>query len=204
MVDFCLTLFTENWPCAFLANVFLFLFNQVLRHSGWVRRSERQPNKSALEKLEREIQIRKAVESGTESGLEEAEFGCKGRGIVSTRSFEQGSYVCEYSGELVTSAVANEREIALDLENVLVSYMYYFKHCEEYLCIDATFESGKLGRLINHSKEFSNLTPVTIVVDGKPHIVFVAKRDILPGEELLYDYGDRRRDAVIANDWLLH
>src|SRR5271170_5787480 len=102
MVDFCLTLFTENWPCAFLANVFWFLFNQVLRHSGWVRRSERQPNKSALEKLERENQIRKAVESGTESGLEEAEFGCKGRGIVSTSSFERGSFVTEYSGTLLS------------------------------------------------------------------------------------------------------
>jgi len=166
-----------------------------------VRRSERQPNKTEIEKLHRLDQIRKAVESGTESGLEEAEFGCKGRGIVSTSSFERGSFVTEYSGTLLSLKEA--RKIEKKLANIPSSYMYYFKHFEKYLCIDATFESGKLGRLINHSKELSNLTPQTIVVNGKPHIVFVAKRDISPGDELLYDYGERRRAALQANEWLL-
>jgi hypothetical protein len=45
---------------------------------------------------------------------------------------------------------------------------------------------------------------LTIVVHRKiPRIVFVAIRKIDIGEELLFDYGDRSKAAVLANPWLL-
>ena len=57
--------------------------------------------------------------------------------------------------------------------------------------IDATFESGRLGRLVNHSKARANCRTRVVVVDGMPRLVFIATKDILPGQELYYDYGDR-------------
>jgi SET domain-containing protein len=40
------------------------------------------------------------------------------------------------------------------------------------------------------------------VIDTIPHIFLKTKRDILAGEELLYDYGERRRDILDAHPWL--
>ena len=61
----------------------------------------------------------------------------------------------------------------------------------KYFSIDATFESGRLGRLVNHSKARSNCSTKVVMLDGIPRLVFIAKKDILPGSELYYDYGDR-------------
>lgn len=46
----------------------------------------------------------------------------------------------------------------------------YNMHCF-YLSIDATQETGKLGRLINHSRTSSNLYTKTVLVDGLPRLV---------------------------------
>lgn len=57
--------------------------------------------------------------------------------------------------------------------------------------LDGTEETGYLGRLVNHSRTSNNLATKSVAVHGRPHLILVAKRDILPGSELLYDYGDR-------------
>ena len=58
--------------------------------------------------------------------------------------------------------------------------------------------------MINHCRKQSNLSPKVVVADSCPHLVFVAARDIVSGEELLYDYGERRKDLVHHNPWLKH
>ena len=74
--------------------------------------------------------------------------------------------------------------------------------------IDATAESGKLGRLLNHSKKTPNCyTKLIWVPDSKsrdvdPHLVILAKRDVEQGEELTYDYGDRDKSAIEVHPWL--
>lgn len=70
-----------------------------------------------------------------------------------------------------------------------------------FFSIDATAETGRLGRLVNHSRN-GNLTTKTIIVNKKPHLVLIAKQNIIKGEELTYDYGDRSREALIYHPWL--
>lgn len=67
--------------------------------------------------------------------------------------------------------------------------------------IDATAETGKLGRLVNHSRN-GNLMTKIVTHKNRPHLVLLAKEDIKAGEELTYDYGDRRREALIHHPWL--
>lgn len=67
--------------------------------------------------------------------------------------------------------------------------------------IDATAETGKLGRLVNHSRN-GNLMTKIVSYKNKPHLVLLAKDDINEGEELTYDYGDRRKEALIHHPWL--
>ncbi|CAG9820597.1 unnamed protein product [Phaedon cochleariae] len=67
--------------------------------------------------------------------------------------------------------------------------------------IDATAETGRLGRLVNHSRN-GNLVTRTISIDNIPRLVLVAKDDIRKGEEVLYDYGDRSKESLIHHPWL--
>ena len=68
--------------------------------------------------------------------------------------------------------------------------------------VDATAEDGgqSLGRLINHPTkadgETANLELKHIEVDGRPAVYLVAQREIGVGEEVLFDYGDRSKEAL--------
>ena len=68
--------------------------------------------------------------------------------------------------------------------------------------IDATEEKEHIGRFINHSKKSPTLVAKVIEISGSPHIVFISKCKIQPGEELVYDYGDRSRLAIHDHPWL--
>lgn len=67
--------------------------------------------------------------------------------------------------------------------------------------VDATKETGRMGRLINHSKN-GNCQTKLHDINGVPHLILVASRDIDKGEELLYDYGDRSKASIAAHPWL--
>ena len=68
--------------------------------------------------------------------------------------------------------------------------------------MDATQEDGSFGRLINHDKLDSNLLMKVMVVAGTPQIVFFASKDICAGSELVYDYGERRKEVLEGLQWL--
>ncbi|KAK3084892.1 hypothetical protein FSP39_020927 [Pinctada imbricata] len=80
--------------------------------------------------------------------------------------------------------------------------MYYFVHKNKSYCVDATAESGRLGRLINHSKVAGNCHTKLIDINQRPYLILVASRDISAGEELLYDYGDRSKSSLESHPWL--
>ncbi|KRZ75660.1 N-lysine methyltransferase SETD8-B [Trichinella papuae] len=151
-------------------------------------------------------QIRKftdAVVYACEDDLEVREFPIKGRGVIAKRKFEHEEFVVEYRGELIESAEAQRREERYQKNSRIGCYMFYFYFKGKQYCLDATRESVHKGRLLNHSAKGSNLKSKILEVNNRPHVIFLAKRDIEAGEELLYDYGDRRKNAVEANPWLV-
>ena len=68
--------------------------------------------------------------------------------------------------------------------------------------IDATSDSGRYGRLVNHSHKNPNAEPKVYMVDGTPRLIFQAKKDIDIGCEILYDYGERNSQTIEVNPWL--
>ena len=68
--------------------------------------------------------------------------------------------------------------------------------------VDATQETDRYGRLVNHSKTSGNVTTKLFPIKGTPHLILVAARDIEANEELLYDYGDRSKSSVESHPWL--
>lgn len=108
-----------------------------------------------------------------------------GRGVEACRIFENGEWVLEYIGRLITPQEF-ERLLKVD-SNSSRSYLY----AAGELHIDASEENGTLGRLINHSKRYANLKSYLVTVHGLRKLIFVAIRKIKPGDQLFYDYGDR-------------
>ncbi|XP_052860144.1 histone-lysine N-methyltransferase PR-Set7 [Anopheles cruzii] len=164
-----------------------------------VRRSVRKTKKEVQVERDRDIEL--AIRDGREEGLKIEHFEGKGRGIVTTRSFSKGEFVVEYIGDLITVAEAKQREQSYAEDDNTGCYMYYFKHKNIQHCIDATAESGKLGRLVNHSRN-GNLLTKTVSIDNRPHLVLIAKDDIEKGVEVTYDYGDRSKEALQYYPWL--
>ena len=69
--------------------------------------------------------------------------------------------------------------------------------------IDATKDDGRYGRMVNHSRKSPNAVPKVYTDDsGCPRLCLVAIKEISTGEELLYDYGERRNDVMKSNPWL--
>ena len=73
-----------------------------------------------------------------------------------------------------------------------------------YYCnsVDATKDDGRVGRLLNHRKHAPNNVPKIIEVDGLPRLCMTASKDISVGEQLEYDYGDRRKSSLNHHSWL--
>ena len=82
------------------------------------------------------------------------------------------------------------------------SELYNFSTMIHTCSIDATQENYTMGKLINHTRKGGNVIPKIIAVDGVPQICFMAACEILPGDELLYDYGERNKDIIQCNQWL--
>uniref|UniRef100_A0A8C9W273 Euchromatic histone-lysine N-methyltransferase 2 n=1 Tax=Scleropages formosus TaxID=113540 RepID=A0A8C9W273_SCLFO len=109
-----------------------------------------------------------------------------GWGVRALQDIPQGSFICEYVGELISDAEADVREddsYLFDLDN---------KDGEVY-CIDARYY-GNISRFINHLCD-PNIIPVRVFMLHQdlrfPRIAFFSSRDILTGQELGFDYGDR-------------
>ncbi|RWS24423.1 N-lysine methyltransferase SETD8-like protein [Leptotrombidium deliense] len=125
----------------------------------------------------------------------------KGKGVLSSTLIPKGSFVCEYAGDLIKKAEAKEREKLYELRGE-GCYMYYFMWGEIQWCVDATKPSHRLGRLINHSRKSPNCKTRLFIHRNRPHLIFIALRDIQPNEEILYDYGEMDRYAIEAHPWL--
>ncbi|KAM5193538.1 N-lysine methyltransferase KMT5A [Mantella aurantiaca] len=166
-----------------------------------VRRSFRK-SKTELETEEKK-RIDDLITSGNEEGMKIDIITGKGRGVIATRDFCRGEYVVEYHGDLIEITDAKKREVAYAQDSSTGCYMYYFQYLNKTYCVDATKETNRLGRLINHSKT-GNCHTKLHNIDDVPHLILIASKDIKAGEELLYDYGDRSRSSIEAHPWLKH
>jgi len=171
-----------------------------------IRRSSRKPKTEIEAEQQSEIDAwlvkgQKCNDSALGIGI--ANYEGKGRGIEARKQFKKGDFVVEYAGELMESpAAAKEREDFYASDAATGCYMYYFKHGDKQYCIDATAESGRLGRLVNHSRLAPNCQTKVVMVRDVPRLILIAKTDIEPGTELLYDYGDRSKESLKAHPWL--
>ncbi|XP_054637986.1 uncharacterized protein LOC129185220 isoform X2 [Dunckerocampus dactyliophorus] len=105
----------------------------------------------------------------------------KGRGVFTQEYIEPKSFVVEYRGVLSLSKGHDDKNN---------NYLFDFKLNGQHYCIDALKEDGTLGRLVNDDHINPNCKMKKILVKGRPHLCLFALKEIFPGEEISYNYGD--------------
>ncbi|CAJ1068690.1 histone-lysine N-methyltransferase EHMT1-like [Xyrichtys novacula] len=108
-----------------------------------------------------------------------------GWGVRAMQDIPQGTFVCEYIGEIISDAEADKREndsFLFTLDNKV----------EDVHCIDARL-FGNIGRFFNHLCE-PNLLAVRVFTMHQdlrfPRIAFFSSRPIKAGDQIGFDYGD--------------
>ncbi|GMH16333.1 hypothetical protein Nepgr_018174 [Nepenthes gracilis] len=104
-------------------------------------------------------------------------------GLVALEPIEAEDFVIEYVGELIRPRISDIRE--RQYEKMGIGSSYLFRLDDGYV-VDAT-KRGGIARFINHSCEPNCYTKV-ISVEGQKKIFIYAKRNIVAGEEITYNY----------------
>ncbi|XP_077592922.1 histone-lysine N-methyltransferase EHMT1-like isoform X1 [Stigmatopora nigra] len=128
----------------------------------------------------------RVVQNGLRTRLELFRTLKKGWGVRTLQDIPQGTFVCEYVGEIITDAEAEMRQND--------SYLFSLddKQPQDPYCIDARFY-GNISRFLNHMCD-PNLFACRVFTTHQdlrfPHIAFFASENIKAGEELGFNYGD--------------
>ncbi|KAJ3704370.1 hypothetical protein LUZ61_008075 [Rhynchospora tenuis] len=117
-----------------------------------------------------------------------------GWGLFARRPIQEGEMIIEYRGELIRRSVCDVREKRYQSQH---KDCYFFQVSDEVV-IDAT-DKGNIARLINHSCQ-PNCFARRLAMGATRRLVFVAKENILAGQELTLDYmfdmAEREEDRV--------
>uniref|UniRef100_A0AAX7U215 Euchromatic histone-lysine N-methyltransferase 1b n=1 Tax=Astatotilapia calliptera TaxID=8154 RepID=A0AAX7U215_ASTCA len=125
----------------------------------------------------------RVVQNGLRTRLQLFRTSKKGWGVQALQDIPQGTFVCEYVGEIISEAEAEMRQND--------AYLFSLDDKDLY-CIDARFY-GNISRFLNHMCE-PNLFACRVFTKHQdlrfPHIAFFASENIKAGEELGFNYGD--------------
>ena len=166
-----------------------------------VRRTARFLEEQRKQEIISKIRTGHDLDSGLKVNMVELE-NIRQRAIFTERSFKTDEFVVEYAGVLRTGREGKTMEKLYGEDPSIGSFIYFFWSCDKSYCVDATLETPRIGRLINHCKKKPSLVSRLLIVDGIKRICFFAKRDIQPGEEVTFDYGDRSPISIKDNEWL--
>jgi hypothetical protein len=118
----------------------------------------------------------------------------QGWGLFTMEPAEKNELIVEYKGEVISNNEAERRGVVYD--KIGCSYLF---NLHSDLVVDST-RLGNTVRFVNHCDEkYSNCYPVIKSVDGDCRIGLYAKRTIIAGEELTFDY---KYTEEAAPDWV--
>ncbi len=107
--------------------------------------------------------------------------GNKGYGLQTTTPIPKGQFIIEYVGEVISTNTKEKR-----FEQYKTTGMLYILQLTKDFMIDARTKGG-IARYINHSCN-PNCTMEIWTVKGVKRAAVFPLRDLLPNEELTFDY----------------
>lgn len=128
------------------------------------------------------------VGRGVRAPLEVFKTSRRGWGLRCRRALARGEFVCEYAGELLSSAEAARRQ-----RRAVPNYIFVVREHSRSgtwrTIIDPT-HTGNVGRFANHSCDPNLAVHLVRVASLVPRIALFASRDVPALEELTISYGD--------------
>lgn len=148
------------------------------------------------------ICLNKLVQFGPCDGLKIQNFDPKGYGLITTKNLSQGTFICEYAGEILTKTEAIRRD---QLKNSM-NYILCLNEISSDLIsnkiqtfIDPSMK-GNIGRYLNHSCD-PNCEIISVRIDSIiPKIAIFTKRDVSEDEELTFSYGNVDHNLIDENN----
>ncbi|KAL7294970.1 hypothetical protein TKK_0011681 [Trichogramma kaykai] len=122
-------------------------------------------------------------------------------GVKACKYYPKKTILMQYRGDIITPDEAATLEVTYAKDKQPCCLLYFNDNNSGHV-IDPTPHRGIIARYCNHSIKNKNAAPKLIVVDGKAIVVLIAWKNIKPGEEILWDYGDRNAASLAANPWL--
>lgn len=107
----------------------------------------------------------------------------QGWGLFALEPISVDQFICEYTGDLIRSRVADKREGLYEKRGL--PHMYLFRIDAEYV-VDATMRGGQ-ARFLNHSCN-PNCRATIINIGNQQTISFYAIRNIKPHDEITFNY----------------
>ncbi|XP_044512763.1 histone-lysine N-methyltransferase SETMAR [Gracilinanus agilis] len=143
----------------------------------------------------------RVVQRGLQFRLQVFKTDKKGWGLRTLDFIPKGRFVCEYAGEILGTLEARRR-----IQQQTKHDSNYIIAVREHICNGQIIETfmdpthiGNVGRFLNHSCE-PNLLMVPVRIDSMvPRLALFAAKDILPNEELSYDYSGRFHNLMKKN-----
>uniref|UniRef100_A0A8I3NMR0 Histone-lysine N-methyltransferase SETMAR n=2 Tax=Canis lupus familiaris TaxID=9615 RepID=A0A8I3NMR0_CANLF len=144
----------------------------------------------------------RVVQQGLQFQLQVFKTDKKGWGLRTLEFIPKGRFVCEYAGEVLGYSEVQRRIQLQTIQdpNYIIAireHVYNGQVIETFVdpsCI------GNIGRFLNHSCE-PNLLMIPVRIDSMvPKLALFAAKDILPEEELSYDYSGRFLNLMDSED----
>lgn len=140
----------------------------------------------------------RVVQRGLQLRLQVFRTQRKGWGLRALERVPRGRFVCEYAGEVLGAAEARRRIQAQTARDP--NYVIAVREHAGAARVAETFVDparvGNVGRFLNHSCAPNLLMVPVRAHSAVPRLALFAARDILPGEELSYDYSGRFLNPV--------
>jgi SET domain-containing protein len=114
----------------------------------------------------------------------------QGTGAFATRAIKKGTRIIEYLGQRISWRTADKR---YDDDTMGRHHTFLFT-VDDKVCIDGAVQ-GNAARFLNHSCDGN-----CEAINDRKRIFIEARRNIRPGEELLYDYQYERTDEHTEED----
>uniref|UniRef100_A0A8C6QXW3 Histone-lysine N-methyltransferase SETMAR n=1 Tax=Nannospalax galili TaxID=1026970 RepID=A0A8C6QXW3_NANGA len=144
----------------------------------------------------------RVVQRGLQFHLQVFQTDKKGWGLRTLEWIPKGRFVCEYAGEVLGFSEVQRRihlQTAHDPNYIIAIREHVYNGQVMETFVDPTY-IGNIGRFLSHSCE-PNLLMIPVRIDSMvPKLALFAAKDILPAEELSYDYSGRFLNLVGSKD----
>lgn len=112
-----------------------------------------------------------------------------GYGAYAQQDIKKGDMICEYTGIIEQEAYGNDNLYLWDYPTILYENTATGRRKKITFCVNAE-KTGNVARFINHSlRKYQNVGIELIPFNNLWHVVYLAKKDIKNGEQLLTYYG---------------